>query len=196
MGVNVTPLLLKQSSRKLNPCLRKSRRLHGAHPQSALLSRMRKRLVPVPRAHVQTAVSALRATIAPRVQRLGVDPPMAIVRPVLHAPSVSVPLPASAPRVHSMTAVRPQSDPLVVSALTANVRHMATVWHVVNVLTASVHRAPVVPNQIALVPTALPLTGRALTALVVTSVPLVSDPVVRHARSMIAPATASVLRAR
>jgi hypothetical protein len=89
---------------------------------------------------------------------------------------------------------------LAASALTANVLPMATVLRVVKDSTASAHRAPVVLTQIALVQTALPLTGqpltgRALTAQVVTTVPRVSVPVVRRARSMTAPATANALRA-
>ena len=158
----------------------------------------------VPRAHALTVVnaplrpSALRATIALRVQRPVVDPPMGTVQPVQHAPTVSVPPPVSVPRARSMTVPLPQSDPLVVSA---NVPPMATVRHVVNGLTASAHRAPVVLSPIAPVQTALGRTGQLpivhpRTAEVVTSVPLESDPVVRRARSMTVPATASVLRAR
>jgi hypothetical protein len=95
--------------------------------------------------------------------------------------------------------------PLVVSALTANVPHMETVRHGVKDLTASAHRAPVVLTQTALAQTASVLIGPVLvgpaligpprTARVDTSVPLVSAPVVRRVRSMIAPANQSVLRA-
>jgi hypothetical protein len=100
--------------------------------------------------------------------------------------------------------------PLAVSALSANVPHMETVRHGVKDLTASAHRAPVVLTQTALAQTASVLIGPALigpvlvgpaligpprTARVDTSVPLVSAPVVRRVRSMIAPANQSVLRA-
>ena len=165
---------------------------------------MRRKRARVPRAHGLTAAnaplrpSALRATIAPRVQRPVVDPPMGTVQPVQRAPTVSVPPPVSVPRARSMTVPLPQSDPLVVSA---NVPPMATVRHAVNGLTASAHRAPVVLIPIALVQTALGRTGQLLiahprTAEGVMSVPRVSDPVARHARSMTAPATPSDLRAR
>ena len=218
MGVNVTPLLLKQSSRKLNPCLRKSRRLHGAHQQSAHLSRMLKKRAPVPRAHAPTAAnahpprSALRATIVHRVQRPVDAPPMATGQPVQHAPTVSVPPAASALRARSMTVPQRGIALPVVSVPTANVLPMATVQPVQHAPTVSVpppasaHRAPVVLIQTdlahtALGQTALPLTGQLSiahlrTAEVVTSVPLESDPVVRRARSMTVPALASVLRAR
>lgn len=168
---------------------------------------MLKKRVPVPRAHAPTAVSArprpsdLRAMIVRRVPLPVAAPPMETVQPVQHAPTVSVPPPASAPRARTMTAPLPQSDPLAVSALTANVPLMATVRHVVNGLTASAHRVPAGLIPIALVQTASDLTGplpivHPLTAEVVTSVPLASDPVVPRARLMTAPATAIVLRAR
>jgi hypothetical protein len=167
---------------------------------------MLKKRVPVPRAHAQTAAnappppSAQRATIVHRVQQPVVDPPMAIVQRVQHAPTASVPPPANAPRARSMTVPQLVIALLAASALTANVPPMATVLRVVKDLTASAHRAPVVLTQIALVQTASVLTGpvliaRPLTAQVVTTVPLVSVPVVRRARSMTAPATANVLRA-
>ena len=65
---------------------------------------MLKKRAPVPRAHAPTAAnahpprSALRATIVHRVQRPVDAPPMATGQPVPHAPTVSVPPPASAHR--------------------------------------------------------------------------------------------------
>jgi len=218
LGVNVTPLLLKQSSRKLNPCLRKSRRLRGAPPPNEHPSRMLKKRVHVPRAHAPTAAnappprSALRATIVHRVQRPVDVLPMATVQPVQHALTVSVPPPASAPRARSMTVPQRGIALPVVSVPTANVLPMAIAQPVQHAPTvnvpppASAHRAPVVLiqtdlAQTDLVQTALPPTGQLSiahprTAEVVTSAPLESDPVVRRARSMTVPALASVLRAR
>ena len=179
---------------------------------------MLKKRVPVPRVHAPTAAnapphpSALRATIVHRVQRPVVALPTEIVQPVQHAPTVSVPPPASALRARSMTVPQLGIVLPAVSVLTANVLPMETVQPVQHAPTvsvpppASVHRAPVVLIQTDLaqtahVQTASPLTGQLpivhpRTAEVVTSVPLESDPVVRRARSMTVPATASVLRAR
>ena len=167
---------------------------------------MLKKRVRVPRAHAPSAANApprpsdQRATIVLRVpQRVG-DPPMAIVQPVQHAPTVSAPPPVSVPRARSMTVPHRGIVPLAVSALSANVPHMETVRHGVKDLTASAHRAPVVLTQTVLAQTASVLTGPALiahppTAQADTSVPLVSALVVRRVRSMIAPANQSVLRA-
>lgn len=209
MGVNVTPLLLKQSSRKLNPCLRKSRRLRGAPQPSAHPSRMLKKRALAPRAPDPSAVNApfllsvQRVTSVLRVPhpvdvRLRVSPPGA-----QHAPTLTAPPPASDPRVPSMTVPPPGNDPLMVtarlaaSAVTVNAPPMATA-----------PRAPRVPIQTVLglivlgqtvptetVPTVIgpKLTVQALTVQAL-SVPLASDPGVRLDPLMTAPASRSVLR--
>jgi hypothetical protein len=163
---------------------------------------MPKKRVPVPRAHdpsvlnVQLRPTARPGMTVPRVPHQAAAPPTESVLNAQHAPTLTVRLVASVPRVRSTTAQPPANDPLMVtarlvaSALTANGPLMVTAPH-----------AQLGPIQTALVQTGLALTdpapiARALTAPVVTSVPLVSDLVAQLVRLMTAPATPSALRAR
>ena len=206
MGVNVTPLLLKQSSRKLNPCLRKSRRLRGAPQPSAHPSRMLKKRALAPRAPDPSAVNAPFPLSVQRVTSVLRVPHPADVRlrvsvpGAQHAPTRTAPPPASGPRVPSMTVPPPGNDPLMVTA------RLAASAVIVNApLMATAPHAPPVPIQtvlglIVLGQTGPTVTGPKLTVQALTvqgamSVPLASDPGVRLDPLMTAPASRSVLRA-
>lgn len=170
---------------------------------------MQKKRALAPRAHAPSGASALlrqsvqRATTVLRVPRRVAAPPTAIVQPVPHARTVSAPLPASVPRALTTTVPHQRTARHVGSALIANAPLMATALPGVNASTVS---APPGLSQIGHVrtapvrtvshPSVRALNAPVLTALDVTSVPLVSDPVVRHARLMTAPATVSVRRAQ
>ena len=216
MGVNVAPLLLKQSSRKLNPCLKKSRRLRGAPQPSAHPSRMLKKRALAPRAPDPSAVNAPFPLSVQRVTSVLRVPHPADVRLKVsvpgaqHAPTRIAPPPASGQRVPSMTVPPRGNDPLMVtarlaaSAETVNAPPMATAPHAPPVPIQTVlglivlgQTGPTVTGPTVIGPK---LTARAssvqpLTVQGAMSVPLASDPGVRLDPLMTAPASRSVLRA-